>query len=91
MAKIEKAAQSEPTADVRDAFQWSADRAAELNAANEGQWLGFLDVFTWVFNGWAVKDAGDPAGGWILTDKGKALTANDFDAGLARAAAVRWS
>lgn len=102
MAKSEKAAPVgvEPTAvigvdlaegesqTVASAFAWSKRRADELNAAHDGQWSNFLDVFTWVFCGWAVRDAGDPEGGWILTDAGRALTETDFDAGLARALSV---
>jgi hypothetical protein len=90
MAKSEKAAQSEPkeTAAFADAFAWSRLRASALDAAHDGQWSNFLDVFTWVLNGWAVRDAGDESGAWILTDKGRALTETDFDAGLARALAV---
>ena len=87
MAKSERSAPASAEA-PRSAFEWSAAKSAALNAAHDGQWSNFLDVFTWVFCGWAVRDAGDPEGGWILTDAGRALTETDFDAGLARALSV---
>lgn len=66
------------------AFEWTAKNGAALDAKHEGQFKNFGDVGAWVLNGWAVLDAGNPdAKTWILTDKGRALTEAEFDAGVA--------
>lgn len=83
---------------TKTAFEWSAAKGEALDAAHEGQFAelaaiaqkrkqpntaGFGMVGSWVLNGWAMQDPGDIAHAWILTDKGRALTEADFDAGVA--------
>jgi hypothetical protein len=71
---------------TKSVFEWSTEKAGELNASHSGQWTGFLDVFTWVLNGWATK----PEGAWIATDKGAALTEDEFAEGVENADAITW-
>lgn len=88
MGDEKKAAASAPKVEVRSAFEWCAIKAAALNAKHENQWTNFLDVFCWVFNGWAKQDVGAPGSPWALTDAGRAITEEQFNAGVAKAMAV---